>query len=92
MLGAPAMKLVSRLTIALVIGMCLVLATYGAISVRRERVLFEISDKIRRTTDMETILTTTVSELTRAVGASSARIRLGTFPSGIEKKSSADNV
>ena len=44
----------------------------------RERILFEISDKIRRTTDMETILTTTVSELTRAVGASSAKIRLGT--------------
>src|SRR5690606_15151294 len=30
----------------------------------RERILFDISDKIRRTTDMETILTTTVSELT----------------------------
>ena len=58
----------------------------------RERVLFEISDKIRRTTDMETILTTTVSELTRAVGASSARIRLGTLSSGMDKKSSADNV
>ena len=43
----------------------------------RERILFEISDKIRRTTDMETILATTVSELTRAVGASSAKIRLG---------------
>ena len=48
----------------------------------RERILFEISDKIRRTTDMETILTTTVSELTRAVGASSAKIRLRTVPSG----------
>ncbi|HET6594507.1 MAG TPA: GAF domain-containing protein [Anaerolineales bacterium] len=48
----------------------------------RERILFEISDKIRRTTDMETILTTTVSELTRAVGASSAKIRLGTPPVG----------
>ncbi len=48
----------------------------------RERILFEISDKIRRTTDMETILTTTVSELTRAVGANSARIRLGTTPAG----------
>jgi GAF domain-containing protein len=47
----------------------------------RERILFEISDKIRRTTDIETILTTTVSELTRAVGASSAKIRLGTTPS-----------
>ena len=43
----------------------------------RERVLFEISDKIRRTTDMQTILATTASELTRAVGATSARIKLG---------------
>lgn len=43
----------------------------------RERVLFEISDKIRRTTDMETILATTASELTRAVGATGARIKLG---------------
>ena len=57
----------------------------------RERVLFEISDKIRRTTDMETILTTTVSELTRAVGANSAKIRLGTVASGTSKKALADN-
>ena len=47
----------------------------------RERVLFDISDKIRRTTDMETILTTTVSELTRAIGANSARIQIGIVPS-----------
>jgi GAF domain-containing protein len=52
----------------------------------RERILFEISDKIRRTTDMETILTTTVSELTRAVGANSARIKLG-VPSSMVPKS-----
>jgi GAF domain-containing protein len=53
----------------------------------RERILFEISDKIRRTTDMETILTTTVSELTRAVGANSVRIKLG-VPSTTGQKSS----
>jgi len=52
----------------------------------RERILFEISDKIRRTTDMETILTTTVSELTRAVGANSARIKIG-VPSSPDHKS-----
>jgi sigma-B regulation protein RsbU (phosphoserine phosphatase) len=57
----------------------------------RERVLFEISDKIRRTTDMETILATTASELTRAVGANSAKIRIGTLPSNVSKKSLADN-
>ena len=44
----------------------------------RERFLYEISDKIRRTTDMQTILATTASELTRAVGANSAHIKLGT--------------
>jgi GAF domain-containing protein len=43
----------------------------------RERVLFEITDKIRRTTDLQTILTTTVSELTRATGASRVRIKVG---------------
>jgi GAF domain-containing protein len=58
----------------------------------RERVLFEISDKIRRTTDMETILTTTVSELTRAVGASSAKIRLGTNSSETSQKSLTENA
>ena len=46
----------------------------------RERLLFEISDKIRRTTDMQTILATTASELTRALGASSARIKLSPNP------------
>jgi GAF domain-containing protein len=55
--------------------------------VERERVLFEISDKIRRTTDMETILTTTVSELTRAVGANSARIKIGVSSSASPQSS-----
>jgi GAF domain-containing protein len=46
----------------------------------RERILFDISDKIRRTTDVQTILATTASELTRALGAASARIKLGPNP------------
>ncbi len=46
----------------------------------RERLLFEITDKIRRTTDIQTILTTTASELTRVTGATSARIKLGIKP------------
>jgi GAF domain-containing protein len=46
----------------------------------RERVIFEITDKIRRTTDTQTILATTASELTRAVGATGARIKLGAEP------------
>ena len=56
----------------------------------RERFLYEISDKIRRTTDMQTIIATTASELTRAVGANSARIQLGTSFSD-EKKKKAGN-
>jgi GAF domain-containing protein len=54
----------------------------------RERVLFEITDKIRRTTDMQTILTTTVSELTRAVGANRAHIKVGIIPPPQKKSAS----
>ena len=54
----------------------------------RERVLFEITDKIRRTTDMQTILTTTVSEITRAVGANHTRIQVGINPSSEKKANS----
>lgn len=54
----------------------------------RERVLFEITDKIRRTTDMQTILTTTVSELTRAVGATRAHIKVGINPASEKKTAS----
>jgi GAF domain-containing protein len=43
----------------------------------RERVLFEITDKIRRTTDLQTILVTTVSELTRVTGANRVQVKLG---------------
>jgi GAF domain-containing protein len=57
----------------------------------RERILFEISDKIRRTTDMDTILATTVSELTRAVGASRAKIKLGVKPSNNDRKMRSAN-
>ncbi len=55
----------------------------------RERILFEITDKIRRTTDMQTILTTTVSELTRALGANRAHIKVGINNNAGEKKVSA---
>lgn len=57
----------------------------------RERILFEISDKIRRTTDMETILATTASELTRAVGATGARINVGVTSSSTTEKSRTNN-
>jgi GAF domain-containing protein len=57
----------------------------------RERILFEISDKIRRTTDMETILATTASEITRAVGASRARIKVGIQSPSSEQKARSRN-
>lgn len=57
----------------------------------RERILFEISDKIRRTTDMETILATTASEITRAVGANRAKIKVGIKPSNTDPKSRLRN-
>lgn len=44
----------------------------------RERALYEITSKIRRSTDMQAILATTASELTKAVGARSARIKIAT--------------
>jgi sigma-B regulation protein RsbU (phosphoserine phosphatase) len=54
--------------------------------VERERILFEITDKIRRSTDVDTILATTVSELTRAVGANRAKIKLGVAASNTSRK------
>ncbi len=57
----------------------------------RERVVFEITDKIRRTTDMQTILATTASELTRVIGASGVRIKLGTnIKSAVQKTGAGD--
>ena len=43
----------------------------------RERALYEITNKIRRSTDMQTILATTASELTKAVGARRTQIKIG---------------
>ena len=57
----------------------------------RERILFEITDKIRRTTDMETILATTASEITRATGASRAKIKVGIKPSTAELRARSRN-
>ncbi len=57
----------------------------------RERILFEITDKIRRTTDMETILATTASEITRAVGANRAKIKVGITSPTAEQKPRSRN-
>ncbi len=42
----------------------------------RERQLYEVTSKIRRTTDIQTILATTASEISRVVGARRAQITL----------------
>lgn len=45
--------------------------------VDRERLLYEITSRIRRSTDTRTIMETTASELSKALGARRARIRVG---------------
>jgi GAF domain-containing protein/HAMP domain-containing protein len=47
----------------------------------RERLLYEVTSKIRRSTDMQTILATTASELTRTVGARYTQIKIQPSPS-----------
>ncbi len=42
----------------------------------RERTLYEITNKIRRSADIQTILATTASELTKAVGARQTQIKI----------------
>jgi len=44
----------------------------------RERLLYEVTSKIRRSADVQTILATTASELTKAIGARHARIKIDT--------------
>jgi len=58
----------------------------------RERILFEITDKIRRTTDMQTIITTTVSELARVTGASHTQIRIGPDLETSNKKADDETI
>ena len=43
----------------------------------RQQTLFEITNKIRQSVNMDTILETTASELTRALQARKARIQVG---------------
>jgi GAF domain-containing protein len=45
--------------------------------VDRERLLYEITSRIRRSTDTRTIMETTASELSKALGARRARIQIG---------------
>jgi len=62
--------------------------------VERERLLFEVTNKIRRSSDMQTILMTTASELSRVVGARHTKIKIDfgvqkdkTSPRNPDKKS-----
>jgi GAF domain-containing protein len=58
----------------------------------RERILFEITDKIRRTTDTQTILATTVSELTKATGANRVHIKIGISDEKPQKRVGDDTI
>ncbi len=42
----------------------------------RERTLYEVTSRIRRSTDIQTILSTTADELTKAMGARRAKIKI----------------
>ena len=44
--------------------------------VERERLVNEVTNKIRRSTDIQSILTTTASELTRVTGSKLTRIKI----------------
>ena len=44
---------------------------------RREALIRDITSKIRATTDLDTILQTTVAEVSKALGTSHGAIRLG---------------
>lgn len=55
----------------------------------RERLLYEVTSKIRRSTDMQTILATTASELTRTMGARYTQIKIQPSPSnGVDEDKS----
>jgi GAF domain-containing protein len=44
--------------------------------VERERIVYEVTSKIRRSTDIQSILATTASELTRITGSRQTKIQI----------------
>jgi GAF domain-containing protein/HAMP domain-containing protein len=48
----------------------------------RERQLYDVTSKIRRSTDIQTIMATTASELTKTIGARRAEIRIESVSAG----------
>ncbi|MFN7035165.1 MAG: GAF domain-containing protein, partial [Bellilinea sp.] len=55
--------------------------------VERQRMLYEITSKIRRSVDIETILRTSVNEISRAVGARKAHIQINPIYQGLPLES-----
>jgi len=58
----------------------------------RERVLFEITDKIRRTTDLQTIITTTASELIKMTGANKVHVKLGSPTESTQTRANDETI
>jgi len=58
----------------------------------RERMLYEITSKIRRSTDTQTILSTTVTELNRVTGARRTKITIGIEPEKQPENKSRDET
>jgi GAF domain-containing protein len=53
--------------------------------VERERLVYEVTSKIRRSTDIQSILATTASELTRVTGSKQTKIRITPLNSEAKK-------
>jgi GAF domain-containing protein len=53
----------------------------------RERVVYEVTSRIRRSTDIQSILATTASELTRITGSKLTRITIAPPDDGMDKNS-----
>ena len=56
----------------------------------RERLLHEITSKIRRSTDMKTILSTTIDEISRVTGSRRTQISIGVEKSKVTSSSSKE--
>jgi hypothetical protein len=56
----------------------------------RERLTREITDEMRRATDLDTLIQTTVQEMARALGTSSTFVQLTTPPESGDNKDRND--
>ncbi|NIO71748.1 MAG: hypothetical protein GTN71_22650, partial [Anaerolineae bacterium] len=55
-------------------------------SARREQIIREITTKMRGSTDLDTILQTTVQELAKVLGTSRTFVQLGTAPQSVDSE------